>query len=317
MEKLDTALHSGKRLDAALATHPKVLSRQRAKNIITQNLVKTNIQKKLTPSCKILPEQEILFELPLEKTSHLEAIAKPLEIHYEDEYLLVVHKPAGLVTHPAESYQAETLLHYLVAHTKLSNIGDDNRQGVLHRIDKNTSGLLVFAKDNNTHLELTKQFQAHSVYRKYLCFVCGDLYKTSGTIKKNICRHSKNRKIFTTHESAGKPAITHWKSLQQWSNIKFLECQLETGRTHQIRVHLHSEQMPIVGDHSYGKIHKKNLQHFSENIQEAILCFPRQALHAKELGFWHPQKKEKILCKCKLPQDMQKLLSTLESQNAI
>jgi 23S rRNA pseudouridine1911/1915/1917 synthase len=311
MEKLDTTLHRGKRLDVALAAHPKVLSRQRAKNLIIQNLIKTNHHKKLSPSFKISPEQEIFFELPLEKDFNLKAVAKPLEIHYEDEYLIVVYKPAGLVTHPAESYQSETLLHYLIAHTSLSSIGDDYRRGILHRIDKDTSGLLLFAKDDYTHLEIAKQFQKHSVHRKYLCFVCDNSYKTSGTIKKNICRHPKNRKIFTTHETAGRPAITHWKLFQKWDNIKFLECRLETGRTHQIRVHLCSEQMPIVGDKNYGTVNKKLLQNCSLDVQQKILNFPRQALHAGELGFWHPKKKKQILCKSSLPQDMQELLDIL------
>ena len=314
MEKLDTTLHKGQRLDIALANHPKVLSRQRAKIIIQQNFITINTTKKIIPSLKVSAEQKIFFEIPLEKKPALVKIAKPVKIYYEDEYLLVVFKPAGLVVHPADSYKGESLLHYLLAHTTLASIGAPQRGGILHRIDKNTSGLLVIAKDNTTHLSLVQQFQNHSVYRKYLCFVCGAIGKTSGRIEKNICRHPRKRKIFTTHQTLGKKAITHWKNLQQWSYVKLLECQLETGRTHQIRVHLNSLQMPIIGDNSYGNISKKILQNLPEKIQQKILSFPRQALHAKELGFWHPQKKKRIFCECSLPQDMQELLDTLNTQ---
>lgn len=314
MEKLDTALHSGQRLDIALAKHPKILSRQRAKTIIKQNFITINTTKKISPSLRVNATQEIFFEIPPEKKTTLEKIAKPIKIYYEDEHLLVVFKPAGLVVHPADSYRGESLLHYLLAHTTLATIGAPHRGGILHRIDKNTSGLLVVAKDNSTHLALSQQFQNHSVHRKYLCFVCGPVSKTGGKIEKNICRHPKNRKIFTTHQTLGKKAITYWKSLQQWGLLKLLECRLETGRTHQIRVHLTSEQMPVVGDNSYGSISKKTLHDAPERIQTKILTFPRQALHAKELGFWHPQKKKKIFCECPLPQDMQELLDELNTQ---
>ena len=315
MEKLNVALHHGDRLDVALSKHQKVGSRQQAKKIIQQNLVTSNPYKKLTPDYKLKASDEIFFEIIPEKTFSISARAQPLEIHYEDEYLLVVYKPAGVVVHPADSYQGVTLLHHLLAHTALSSIGANNRKGIVHRIDKNTSGLLVVAKNDNTHLSLAEQFQKHSVHRRYLCFVCSSCNKLSGIIYKNIRRHPKKRKSFEIHDTEGRTAITSWKVVRQWEAIKLVECQLKTGRTHQIRVHLNFIGLPIIGDDTYAKINKKLLQNFPKILQEKILSFPRQALHAQELGFWHPQRKQLVFCTRHLPKDLEELLAALTLNN--
>ena len=308
MEKLDTKVHYEKRLDIALSLHPKVLSRQQAQTIIEQNLVFTSHSKKLENDYKVKKNEQIFFKIPSVKPSKIVPIQHPLEIQYEDEYLLVVYKPAGLIVHPADSHHEDSLLHYLLSHCKLSNIGLPHRQGILHRIDKNTSGLLVVAKENTTHLALAEQFQEHKVYRKYFCFVFNALASQSyGTINKNIARHPQKRKIFSVQEK-GKRAVTHWKILQVWGSIALLECILETGRTHQIRVHLQFAKMPIIGDDTYKG---KKISNRNKLMQKKIANFPRQALHAGELGFFHPKKKEKILFKYPLPTDMQELLNQL------
>ena len=306
MEKLDTTTHYEKRLDLALSLHPKILSRQQAQAIIKKNLVFTSNNKKLDSDYKIKKNEKIFFEIPAAKHSKIAPIDYPLEIQYEDEFLLVVYKPAGLIVHPADSHQENSLLNYLLSHCQLSTIGLPHRQGIVHRIDKNTSGLLVVAKEDATHLALAKQFQEHKVHRKYFCFVFSPpALQQSGTIDKNITRHPKKRKIFSVQEK-GKKAITHWSKLKNWGRVALLECRLETGRTHQIRVHLQFKKMPIIGDDIY-----KGKKITNSNQSKKIVNFPRQALHAGELGFFHPKKQKNLLFKYPLPKDMQELQSEL------
>ena len=300
--------HDTNRLDKVLVTHKAILSREAAKKIIAQGLVFVNHSNKgITPHTKVCVRDEISFSLPPQEAVQLEPVDFPLEIHYEDEYLLIVYKPAGIVVHPATSYPGVTLLHYLLAHTSLSNIGYPDRIGIVHRIDKETSGLLIICKDNKTHLELAQQFHQHTIKRVYHAIVWGINYNNNGTIDSPIGRHPIHRKKFYTTTN-GKRAITHWKLLEKKGAMNYLECTLETGRTHQIRVHLASLQLYIIGDKVYKSTKPSNMPSFAKN-------FPRQALHATSLGFLHPIKKKHYNFHRPLPKDMQELVACFNTQS--
>ena len=315
-EQQSVSKHIGERLDFFLSNTPNVASRSQAQKIIAAGLVFVNQKKILLKDYKLQKKDTVCFSF-LEPIQ-LESVKSPLEIHYEDESLLVVYKPAGLIVHPASSHQKISLVHYLLAHTKnssLSSMGGDFRKGIVHRLDKDTSGLLVVAKNNLVHENLTQQFKAHSIIRKYLCFSLGNSIIKSGTIEKKIARHPKKRTIFCAvdkNESIGKTAKTDWKILQTFQTIHLLECKLHTGRTHQIRVHLSSIGMPLLGDKTYGKQKPSLLQNFDDTQKQMITNFPRQALHAAELGFQHPISKKELFFSRPLPQDMEDLLKCLK-----
>ncbi len=316
-EQYTTDQHSGERLDVFLSSTPNITSRSQAQKIIAAGLVFVNQKKILFKDYKLQKNDEIVFShLP---ALQLESVAHPLEIHYEDESLLVVYKPAGLIVHPASSHQKISLVHYLLAHTKNLSSGSNNlRKGIVHRLDKDTSGILVVAKNDSVHADLAQQFKAHSITRKYLCFSVGKPTLKSGTIDKKIRRHPKKRTIFCaidkeTNDGLGKNAKTDWKILQTFQTIHLLECRLHTGKTHQIRVHLSSIGMPLLGDKTYGKQKPSLLQNFNDTQKEVIASFSRQALHAVELGFQHPVSKKELFFSRPMPQDMEDLLNCLKT----
>ena len=231
----------------------------------------------------------------------------PLDIVYEDESLLVVNKPAGLVVHPGAGNWNHTLVNGLLAHcgSGLSGIGGVRRPGIVHRIDKDTSGLLVVAKTDVAHLALAKQFEAHSIQREYQAFVWGRLNNEEGRIEGNIGRSTTNRQKMALVRTGGKTAVTHYKRLAVFGSdlVSHIKCVLETGRTHQIRVHLSSIHHPLVGDSVYG--------HAPKNATDFLRFFPRQALHAGVLGFVHPVTQEQMLFEAPLPKDLSELLDQL------
>jgi 23S rRNA pseudouridine1911/1915/1917 synthase len=297
-------------------------SRTRIKQAATNNFLLVN-QKAVKTNYKVQPLDEIALLTPKPK-GNFEIVPEemPLNIVYEDQDLLVLNKPAGLVVHPGHGNYTGTLVHGLVHHLDnlpINTYGDipteeeEKRPGLVHRIDKDTSGLLVVAKNTPTIAKLAAQFKAHTVHRRYHALVWGDLENDEGTIEGNVGRHNRFRQVMDVFPEGdeGKVAITHYKVLQRFGYVTLVECRLETGRTHQIRVHFKYIGHPLFNDEKYGgdKIVKGTV--FSKYKQFITNCFqllPRQALHAKSLGFVHPTSQENMFFDSELPDDMQQVI---------
>ena len=302
------AAHAGWRLDRALADAVPTLSRERLKTLIRSGAVEASGKPVRDPALKVRGEEALRVAVPEPTAPHNEPQDIPLSIVFEDDHLLVVDKPAGLVVHPAAGNLDGTLVNALLHHCagKLSGIGGVARPGIVHRIDKDTSGLLVVAKTDVAHDGLAKQFAAHSIGRRYLAVVNGVPKASHGTVDAPLARSSANRKkIAIVEEGRGKRAVTHWKRLNVLKDATLVECRLETGRTHQVRVHMASIGHPLIGDPVYGcsgKTHGKILKE---------LQFQRQALHAAELEFIHPVTKRRLSFASPMPPDMQELFNAL------
>ena len=301
------AAHAGWRLDRALAAAVPTLSRERLKTLIRTGAVAKAGAAVRDPALKVKGGEELRLEVPEPTPAHNEAQDIPLTVVFEDQHLLVVDKPAGLVVHPAAGNLDGTLVNALLHHCagKLSGIGGVARPGIVHRIDKDTSGLLVVAKTDVAHEGLAKQFAAHSIDRRYLAIVSGIPAITDGIVDAPLARSAVNRKKIAIVEGhRGKRAVTHWKRLSALREAALVECGLETGRTHQVRVHMASIGHPLLGDPVYGsgKTHRKLLND---------LGFHRQALHAAELGFTHPVAKNRLSFASPMPADMQELFNAL------
>jgi 23S rRNA pseudouridine1911/1915/1917 synthase len=237
----------------------------------------------------------------------------PLEIVFEDDSLLVINKPPGLVVHPGHGNYSGTLLNGLISHFENLPSNKDGRPGLVHRIDKDTSGLLVVAKTEESMTHLAKQFYLKSSKRKYNALVWGIVEKEEGTIDENLARDPKNRLIMSVpqNKELGKKAVTHYKVLERFNYLTLLECQLETGRTHQIRAHMKHIGHPIFNDQRYGgdKILKGTIfNKYKQFVQNCFKIMPRQALHAKSLGFVHPSSGKELNFECELPNDFSESL---------
>jgi 23S rRNA pseudouridine1911/1915/1917 synthase len=237
----------------------------------------------------------------------------PLEIVFEDDSLLVINKPPGLVVHPGHGNYSGTLLNGLISHFENLPSNKDGRPGLVHRIDKDTSGLLVVAKTEESMTHLAKQFYLKSSKRKYNALVWGIVEKEEGTIDENLARDPKNRLIMSVpqNKELGKKAVTHYKVLERFNYLTLLECQLETGRTHQIRAHMKHIGHPIFNDQRYGgdKILKGTIfNKYKQFVQNCFKIMPRQALHAKSLGFVHPSSNKELNFECELPKDFSESL---------
>lgn len=300
--------HAGWRLDRALAAAVPTLSRERLKALIRSGAVEAEGKAVRDPATKVRGEEALRVSVPEPLPAHSEPQDIPLTILFEDEHLLVVDKPAGLVVHPAAGNFDGTLVNALLHHCagKLSGIGGVARPGIVHRIDKDTSGLLVVAKTDVAHEGLAKQFAAHSIDRRYLAIVNGVPKTAEGMIDAPLARSATNRKkIAIVEGSRGKRAVTHWKRLKPLKDAALAECRLETGRTHQVRVHMASIGHPLMGDPIYGRSRKTH----SKVLKE--LQFHRQALHAAKLGFNHPVTKSRLSFTSPMPPDMQELMHAL------
>ena len=300
--------HAGWRLDRALADAVPTLSRERLKSLIRSGAVEAAGQPVRDPATKVRGEEAFRVAVPEPTAAHNEPQDIPLKVVFEDEHLLVVDKPAGLVVHPAAGNLDGTLVNALLHHCggSLSGIGGVARPGIVHRIDKDTSGLLVVAKSDVAHEGLAKQFAAHSIDRRYLAIVNGVPGSAQGNIDAPLARSAANRKkIAIVEGSRGKRAVTHWRRLQPLRDAALVECRLETGRTHQVRVHMASIGHPLVGDPVYGRAGKTHGKLLKE------LQFYRQALHAAELGFTHPVTKHRLSFSSPMPPDMQELFNAL------
>jgi 23S rRNA pseudouridine1911/1915/1917 synthase len=300
--------HAGWRLDRALAAVVPTLSRERLKGLIRSGAVEAQGTPVRDPAIKVRGDESLRVAVPEPTPAHNEPQDIPLAIVFEDEHLLVVDKPAGLVVHPAAGNIDGTLVNALLHHCagKLSGIGGVARPGIVHRIDKDTSGLLVVAKTDVAHEGLAKQFAVHSIDRRYLAIVSGVPNASEGAIDAPLARSAANRKkIAIVEGSRGKRAVTRWKRLKVLKDAALVECRLETGRTHQIRVHMASIGHPLVGDPVYGRSGKTHGKLLKE------LGFHRQALHAAELGFTHPVMKSRLSFASPVPPDMQELIKAL------
>ena len=241
---------------------------------------------------------------------------KNIRIFYEDKDLIVIDKPSGLTDHPGAGQKTSTLVDFLVNKygKKLSNLSGIDRPGIVHRLDKDTSGLLLIARNNKTHKLLQDMFKKREINRLYYAIVWGLLQKNSGSFTMNIGRNPKNRKKFSIFQNGGKNAVTKYKVKKNFSNVaSLIECKLLTGRTHQIRVHLSSSGNSIIGDKKYGKNKSKLIKNVDKSIANYIISFKRQALHAYFLSFIHPIKKEEIRIISKLPSDFNNLVNKLKS----
>tara|TARA_Y100001936_G_scaffold218563_1_gene231300 strand:- start:754 stop:1731 length:978 start_codon:yes stop_codon:yes gene_type:complete len=307
-----------KRIDTIIFEKCTELSRTRIKNLIIDKKLKINGKICFTPSKKINFGDTIFLEVPEPKKTSLKPFQFKLDIIYEDEDLIVIDKPSGISMHPGPGNYDNTIVNALINHEKikLSTIGDELRPGIIHRIDKDTSGLVVIAKSNMCHEHISKQFSEHSIDRVYNALVWGKLRPQSGKIETFITRSSKNRQLMDVSFVKGKKAITNYKTLRIFEGkniptLSLVECKLETGRTHQIRVHMNYIGNQIVGDKKYRKRYKK-LKSVSEEINMKIVRLNRQFLHAKILGFSHPRSGKKLIFESNLPSDLKNIINVLE-----
>ncbi len=304
------------RLDKFLILRLANKSRNRIQQCIINGNVFCNNKKQIKSNYKVKPNDEISIRFeyePLDKSIIPEDI--PLDILYDDDDIIVVNKKAGMVVHPSFGHYSGTLVHALLfKYTELNKLDNQERPGLVHRIDKNTTGLLVVARNPDTLTHLSAQFADHSIERKYIALVWGVLKNDSGTIEGNVGRNLKNRKIMDVfeEEGKGKHSVTHYKVIERFSYVTLIECQLETGRTHQIRVHMKYIGHPLFNDNEYGgdKILKgTRFSKYKRFIDNCFKILPRQALHAKSLGFIHPNTKKKIHFDSDLPQEFQELIN--------
>jgi 23S rRNA pseudouridine1911/1915/1917 synthase len=299
----------GWRLDRALAAALPSLSRERLKALISSGAVAGPLGGPVRdPAAKAVAGGTYQVAVPEARPAHNVAQDIALEIVHEDDHLLVVDKPAGLVVHPAAGNLDGTLVNALLHHCagRLSGIGGVARPGIVHRIDKDTSGLLVVAKTDVAHEGLAAQFAVHSVHRLYTALVAGLPNPPSGKVDAPLARSSADRKkMAIVSEGRGKRAVTHFRLLRPLRSAAMVECRLETGRTHQVRVHMASLGHPLLGDPVYGRLRPEHREVLKS------LGFQRQALHAAEFGFVHPVSKENLSFKSALPSDMQELITKL------
>ena len=310
-----------KRIDTFIFEKCTELSRTRIKKLILNEKLKIDGKIINAPSKKIRKGDNIFLEIPEPKKTSLKPFNFDLDIIYQDDDLIVINKPAGISMHPGPGNYDNTVVNALMNYKKikLSSIGDELRPGIIHRIDKDTSGLVVIAKNNLSHQNISKQFSDHSIDRVYNALVWGKLRPQSGVIETFIVRSSKNRQLMDVSFTKGKKAITNYKTLNifQGKNIptfSLIECKLRTGRTHQIRVHMSYKGNQIVGDKKYKKKYKK-LKSISEDINKKIMRLERQFLHARILGFNHPRSGKKLYFEANLPEDLKKIINVLEKSN--
>ena len=308
----------GYRIDKFLQSQINELSRTRIQSLIRDGQVKLNNITIKNTSKKIREEDKIKVNFPPPKETMIKPNKIPLDILHEDDDVIIINKSPGVVVHPGAGNYEETIVNGLLFKYKnnLSNIGGKLRPGIVHRIDKDTSGVIVVAKNDIAHINLSEQFSKHTIKRVYEALVWGSLKPQNGKISEKISRSVKNRQLMAVRKEKGKMAITNYKTLKVFQNlnlpkISLIECQLETGRTHQIRVHMNFKGNSILGDKSYGKS-KKSFKKIDPNIEKEINNFNRQALHAKSLEFSHPKTKKKIFFEARRPKDFDSLIKSLK-----
>jgi len=309
------------RVDVFINKQKSSLSRTRVKNLILKEKLKINDLIITNPSKKLNIRDKIQLEIPEPEKASLKPYNYKLNIIYEDHDLLVIDKSAGISIHPGAGNYDNTIVNALMNYCgkSLSNIGDELRPGIVHRIDKDTSGLIVVAKNNISHEHLSNQFNKHTIKRIYQTLIWGKLRPQTGTIETLITRSSKNRQLMEVGFTKGKKAITNYKTLEVFENknsptLSLIECKLKTGRTHQIRVHMSYKGNNILGDNKYKKKFKK-IKNINSDLEKIILNLDRQFLHAKVLGFAHPKSGKEMEFTSILPQELEKIIKILRKLN--
>ena len=310
---------SGKRLDKYLAENINEFTRSFLKKLIKEKQVKLNNTILFNPSTKVKYKDQIIINIIDKNSQNVIPKKIKLDIIHEDKDILIVNKPKGMVVHPGANNYENTLVNALLYKykTNLSDVNGDLRPGIVHRIDKETSGLLVVAKNNLTHASLGDQFSKHTIKRKYLCLSWGVIRPLNGKIITLITRDKKNRQLMTVSDIKGKKAITNYKTIKVFNiidipKISLLECELETGRTHQIRVHLKYKGTSLLGDKQYGKKNIK-FKKINNDFFVKLNKLSGQALHAKTLEFVHPKTKKWMSFNSELPDGFKKILNLLEN----
>ena len=311
-------VEDNQRVDQFIADKEPTLSRTRIKNLIINSKLKINQKVINDPSKRIVISDSIILEIPEPKQLSLKPYKYKLDIIFEDEDLLVINKNAGISIHPGPGNYDNTIVNALVNYNKkLSNIGDELRPGIVHRLDKDTSGLILVAKNNISHENLSNQFNNHTIKRIYQALIWGKLRPQKGKIETFIKRSSRNRQLMEVSMSKGKKAITNYKTLNVFENKKIptfslVECKLETGRTHQIRVHMAFKGNNILGDKKYKKRFKK-IKNIDLELEKVLIELDRQFLHAKSIGFIHPRTGQELEFSSKLPKDLESVLKKLKN----
>jgi 23S rRNA pseudouridine1911/1915/1917 synthase len=310
----------GTRLDRFLISTVEGVSRTYLQKLIRGGEVTVNDKVAKQPSYQLQHGDRVCLTLPAPRpldTLQPEKIA--LDILHEDSHLIVLNKPAGMLVHPANGVNVGTLVNALLAHCRgdLSGIGGVERPGIVHRLDKNTSGILVVAKTDVVHRGLSVQFERHSITRQYVAVVCSTPTKTSGTIDAQIARSRRDRRRMTTVETGGRHAVTHYEVLETYPKFALVQLMLETGRLHQIRVHLQHIGHPVAGDAIYGGEQRALNDADTTQLKQALAQLKRQALHARLLGFVHPATGKNLTFSAPMPKDMQQVVDALQMpQNA-
>ena len=309
----------GLRVDTFITKKKNDLSRTRVKNLILKKKLKLNNKIVDDPSKRLFDRDKIILEIPVPEKGALKPYNYKLDIVHEDDDLIVINKSAGISMHPGAGNYDNTIVNALINYKKnsLSSIGDELRPGIVHRIDKNTSGLVVIAKNNQTHEHLSIQFSKHSIIRTYQLLIWGKVRPSKGKVETFITRSSKNRQLMEVSSSKGKKAITNYKTIEVFENkntptLSLLECKLETGRTHQIRVHMNYLGNSIVGDDKYKKRFKK-IKNTDPLLEKKLTNLKRQFLHAKTIGFIHPKKNKEMIFNSILPHDLEMILKMLRN----
>ena len=310
----------GERLDKFISSKLGHLSRSKIKYLIINKHILVN-ETSSDPDYKIALGDSIkIKEMYAENVSLIGEDIK-LDIFYEDEYLIVLNKPSGLVVHPGAGNKTGTLVQALIHHCgdSLSTMGDSERPGIVHRIDKDTSGLMVVAKDDFTHTFLSNQFEQHTITRHYIALIWGILRPQKSTIETLITRSNRNRKKMMSSSVKGKKAVTHYETIDSFLDLKghtiasLVKCSLETGRTHQIRVHLSEYGNPVIGDKTYGRNPSGKLKYLSANTTDIINGLTGQCLHAQSLGFIHPKSKKNHIFQCDIPENLSNLINSIKT----
>lgn len=319
-ENYNTAIvnknYNGWRIDKFLVMSFPDISRSQIQRLLKEGNVSRDEETVADNSYKVKEGEIYQLIIPEAAEADPQPENIPLTILYEDEDLIVVNKPAGMTVHPAPGSPSGTLVNALLYHCqgRLSGIGGVKRPGIVHRIDKDTSGVLVVAKNDTSHKDLCRQFAEHSIERTYFAAVFGVPNPLAGKIEGDIGRSPYDRKKMAIVHKNGKAAVTHYKTTKIFNGAASLvQCNLETGRTHQIRVHLSSQGWNLIGDQLYVKSKKLNAKNLNEEAKFFVNNFPRQALHAKSLGFVHPRTKEQMSFCSDFPEDFQALISSLEN----
>lgn len=325
MEKFEFEVHAGEegiRLDKFLtikfaAIKPEI-NRSKIQNLIEENLVLYESQKACnSASTKTKLGQKFLVSTQISRPMYLQEKQIDFEIIFEDDDLLVINKPAGLTVHPGAGNQENTLVNGLLFKFKdqLSSLGGEFRPGIVHRLDKDTSGLMLVAKNDFTHQILSQKLRDREIKRTYLAFVYGVLNPTRGVINKNIKRSRANRLKMAISRNLGREAITNYETVEVFLDnfVSLVECRLQTGRTHQIRVHLEAVKHSLIGDQLYNSCKKILSKNLSDEGKEFIKNFPRQALHSTKISFSHPRHQQEMSFEIPLPDDLQKLKDFLRA----